>query len=68
MKHFSGLPFKVISETSGVVFAEFLDREEALACAVHHHRADPDHHFQVVEVKWCGGSKRLSHLRLVNDR
>ena len=62
MSTFSGRPFKVIGEKTGAVLAEFNYLGDAQAHADRLHHDDPSAHFQVVEIKWCGGSKRLSDL------
>jgi hypothetical protein len=59
---FSGRPFKVFSENTGTVLAEFDRLQDAQTYADEAHRDDTSTHFQIVEIKWCGGSKRLSDL------
>jgi hypothetical protein len=62
-RFYSGRPFKVFGETTGDVLAEFNQLDEAQAYADQAHRDDQTTHFQVVEIKWCGGSKRLGDLK-----
>ena len=59
----SGPSFKVVSDSTGNVVNAFHTREEAQAYADQAHDDLPEHHFQVVEVKWCGGSMRLKDLK-----
>lgn len=56
---FDGRPFKVLGSIDGTVMAEFDRLDEAQAYADKQHRLT-DAHYRVIEVKWCGGSMRLS--------
>ena len=57
----SGPAFKIINERLGNVVDAFHTLQEAQSEAdrLHNHMPGKDH-FQIVEIKWCGGSKRLS--------
>lgn len=60
----SGPAFKVVNETTGLVEDAFHTHAEAQQYADTSHHLSVDHtHFQVIEIKWCGGSKRLSDLK-----
>jgi hypothetical protein len=63
MSIYSGRPFKVISATNDALLAEFDQLDEAQAYADQAHRDDATAHFRVVQIKWCGGSMRLSDLK-----
>jgi hypothetical protein len=56
-----GLPFKVINEATGEKVREFSTLQEAQAYA-DERRASDTAHYQIVEVRWCGGTKRLSDV------
>ena len=58
----NGPAFKVINDATGELVDNFSTHKEALAYADQAHRDQPDHHFQVYEVVWCGGSKKLADL------
>ena len=58
----SGQAFKVINETSGNIIKEFSHLSDAQIYADWAHDDMPQHHFRIVEIKWCGGSKRLSDV------
>jgi hypothetical protein len=60
---YDGRPFKVISEATGTLMAEADRLQDAQAAADQLHHDDPATHFRVVEIRWCGGSKRLSDIK-----
>jgi hypothetical protein len=62
MSIYSGRPFKVISETNDTLMAEFDRLQDAQAYADQAHRDNLTTHYRVIEIKWCGGSMRLSDL------
>ncbi len=59
----SGQCFKLINERTGDIVDEFshLDDAQREADRLHAHMPGNDH-FRVVEIRWCGGSKRLSDI------
>jgi hypothetical protein len=57
----SGQKFKVICEQTGDITDEFSRLDDAQKFADDRH-AHTHLHYRVVEIKWCGGSKRLSDV------
>jgi hypothetical protein len=59
----SGQRFKLINERTGNIVDEFSHLDEAQKEADRLHVQMPGNdHYRVVEIVWCGGSKRLSDL------
>jgi hypothetical protein len=59
----SGQRFKLINERTGNIVEDFSRLDDAQKEADRLHAQMPGRdHFRIVEIVWCGGSKRLSDI------